>query len=128
VLAPGGRLVVHTAPNLNFLRYGWPVARVGFKLLGRGEAVRGLHYWIGESKLYHANEQSAASLRRALQRAGFDEVKAWIDPDVLHSGAHHLISGVSEGRVLKLAARVAGVWPLRDFLGNDVYGIGPVKR
>jgi ubiquinone/menaquinone biosynthesis C-methylase UbiE len=128
VLAPGGWLVVHTAPNLNFLRYGWPVARIGLKLLGRSEAVRGLDFWIGESKQYHVNEQSASSLRRAMRRAGFDEVKAWIDADILRSGAHHLTAGMSSGRVMKLAARVAAVWPLRDFLGNDVYGIGRVKR
>jgi ubiquinone/menaquinone biosynthesis C-methylase UbiE len=126
VLAPHGILVVHTAPNLLFLRYGWPVTRVGLKLLGRGEAVRRLDEWIVLSKQYHVNEQSVFSLRRSLRRAGFHKVEAWVDPNILRSGAHHLTDGVGDGGPMALAARVAGTWPLRLVLGNDLYAIGVV--
>jgi hypothetical protein len=28
---------------------------------------------------------------------------------------------------MALAASVAGIWPLREFLGNDLYAVGHVK-
>jgi ubiquinone/menaquinone biosynthesis C-methylase UbiE len=124
VLAPGGLLVVHTAPNLWFLRYGWPVARIGMKVLGRGAAARELDDWIAESKNYHVNEQSARSLGQALRTAGFSDVKSWIDPDVLRSGDHHLTADVAQGKALGFGAKVASAQPMRSFLGNDVYATG----
>ena len=125
ILRPGGKVVVHTAPNLLFLRFGWPVARVGMRALGRGEGADQLDAWIAESKQYHVNEQSVFSLRSAMRRAGYDSVRAWIDPDVLRSGQHHLTAGVAGGGgVMGAAARVVSLRPLRTFLGNDLYATG----
>ncbi len=124
VLKPGGLLVVHTAPNLWFLKYGWPLARIGMKVLGRGAAAKELDDWIAESKNYHVNEQSARSLGKALRAAGFSDVKSWIDPDVLRSGDHHLTEDVAKGGVMGLAGKLAGARPMREFLGNDVYATG----
>lgn len=125
VLRPDGKLLIHTAPNLLFLRFGWPVARLGMKVVGRGGAARELDAWIAQSKRYHVNEQSAFSLRRALRDAGYASVRAWVDPDVLRGGGHHLTADfTSGGRALDLAARVMALRPLRTFLGNDLYAIG----
>lgn len=122
VCGPGGLLVIHTAPNRLFLELGWPVARLAMRALGRGEAARGLDEWIAASKRYHVGERSSGDLARLLRRLGFAEVRAWVDPDVLRSGEHHLTKGVGGG-LAGLAARVAGLRPLRDVLGNDVYAI-----
>ena len=122
VLKPGGRLVVHTAPNLLFLKMGWPVARLGMRALGRGDSVRSLDTWIEESKQFHVNEQSVFTLRRILRNAGYADVNTWIDKDVLRSGEHHLTEGLaSDSGSLSLAARVMGTKPFRTVLGNDVY-------
>lgn len=123
VLAPGGVLVVHTAPNLRFLTVGWPLVRPLLRLAGRGAAVEALDGWIAESKRYHVNEQSAGTLRRALRAAGFARVRTWVDPDVVRGGGHHLTAGLERGALLRAGARVAGMRPLRDVLGNDVYGV-----
>jgi SAM-dependent methyltransferase len=125
VLRPGGIALVHTAPNLLFLKYGWPVARAGMTLAGRGETAGRLGAWIAESKRYHVNEQSLFTLRRAVRDAGFADVRAWVDPDVLRSGQHHLTREVADGsRVLTLASRLVAAPPLRLFLGNDLYATG----
>lgn len=124
VLRPQGRLLVHTAPNALFLRLGWPPARLALRALGRGESVRAMDGWIAESKRYHVNEQSLYRLRRALRRAGFTPVHAWIDPDVVRSGNHHLTQGLDGGGPLGTAARLAGSRPLRVLLGNDLYATG----
>ncbi len=122
VLRPGGRLVVHTAPNRAFLAAGWPLARVGLKLTGGGATVEQVDWWIAESKRYHVNEQTVWSLRRALRDAGFAPVRAWVDGDVARGGDHHLTGGL--GARAAPAARAAGVWPLRLLFGNDLYAVG----
>jgi ubiquinone/menaquinone biosynthesis C-methylase UbiE len=123
VLRPGGTLVVHTAPNLRFLQIGWPLTRPLLRATGRRAAADALDRWIAESKRYHVNEQSAGTLRRALRRAGFAQVRTWVDPDVVRGGGHHLTAGLEHGAVLRLGARIAAARPLRAVLGNDVYGL-----
>lgn len=123
VLKPGGYLVVHTAPNLWFMKYGWPAARPFVKLVGHKETAAKVDHWFTIAEEYHVNEQSTFSLRKALRQAGFEKPEAWIDPDVLRGGQFHLLDGF-DGPVIKLAQRVAALKPVRQFLGNDVIGIG----
>lgn len=124
VLRPGGRLVVHTAPNRLFLRVGWPLARAALRLLGRRETVASMDDWLSLAERYHVNEQSLRGLRRAVLEAGFDSVRAWIDPNVIRAGSHHLTSGLEQSRLTRAGARVAGAWPSRLVFGNDLYAVG----
>lgn len=126
VLAPGGTLLVHTAPNRLFLDYAWPLARPAMRLLGRGEAADDLDGWIAESKAYHVNEQSVHSLRAAMRAAGFADPRVWVDPNVLREGEHHLTEGLERSRVMSLVSRIARLRPVRLFLGNDLYAVGRV--
>jgi ubiquinone/menaquinone biosynthesis C-methylase UbiE len=122
VLTPGGYLVVHTAPNLLFMKVGWPVTRPILRALGRREVAAGVDRWFEIATDYHVNEQSVFTLRRALREAGFERPRVWVDRDVLRSGEYHLTSSL-DGPLIRLAARVASLRPLRLFLGNDVIGI-----
>lgn len=122
VLRPGGRLVVHTAPNRAFLAFGWPLARVALKLTGGGATVEQVDWWIAEAERFHVNEQTVWSLGRGLRAAGFAPVRAWVDADVARGGDHHLTGGLGAGA--GAAARAAGVWPLRLVFGNDLYAVG----
>lgn len=125
VLKPGGRLVVHTAPNRLFLDVGWPVARVALRAAGRGDLAARTDAWIAESKRYHVNEQSARSLRRGLREAGFQDVRAWVDPNVARQGhGHHLTGDLTDTRIGRAGSWVASRSPLRTILGNDVYALG----
>ncbi len=125
VLSPGGRIVIHTAPNLLFLRFGWPPTRQALRLLGRGEVARRLDEGIAQSKRYHVNEQSVYSLRRSLRRAGFAHSRAWVARDVLRSEGYRLTAGVTAGSPLLAGlAQLASARPVRLFLGNDLYAIG----
>jgi ubiquinone/menaquinone biosynthesis C-methylase UbiE len=128
VLRPGGRLLVHTAPNKLFLQVGWRVSRPAMRVAGRGAAADELDRWIAQSKRYHVNEKTVFGLRKGLRRAGFEDVRAWVDPDVLRSGQHHLTEDASASAPLKAAARIAGLKPLRTFLGNDLYAWGVAGR
>ena len=121
VLKPGGKLVVHTAPNLLWLKYSWPVLRVALKATGRSESVERMDYWISESKRFHVNEQTVFAMRRSGREAGFSDVKAWIGSNVTRSGEHHLTKELTGGTAMTLGVKLAGTRPLRTFLGNDLY-------
>ena len=75
VLAAGGRLVIHTAPNRWYYRFGYPLYRVF-------ERLRGRHLPLDPRSRFpfhhlHVNEQDIVSLRRSLQEAGFDS-RVWL--------------------------------------------------
>ncbi|MGH9185619.1 MAG: class I SAM-dependent methyltransferase [Acidimicrobiales bacterium] len=123
VLRPGGELIVHTAPNLLFMKYGWPASRPFVKLVGHREIADKVDGWFKIAEDYHVNEQSVYTMRRNLRAAGFEKPQAWIDPDVLRGGQFHLLNGF-DGPAVRLAKRVASLKPIRLFLGNDVIGIG----
>jgi ubiquinone/menaquinone biosynthesis C-methylase UbiE len=127
VLRPGGRLVLHTAPNRLFLELTWPLARRPMRSAGLGETVARLDEWIAASKLYHLNEQHLHGLRRALRRAGFRHVHAWVDPDVLRSRGHHLTAELPDRPLVRAAGRIAGSRPLRLIAGNDLWAVAHVE-
>jgi SAM-dependent methyltransferase len=123
VLRPGGRLVLHTAPNRLFLELTWPLARLPMRVAGLGATVTRLDGWIAASKVYHLNEQHLPGLRRSLYRAGFADVHAWIDRDVLRSRGHHLTVELPDAPLVRAAGRIAGSRLLRLLAGNDLWAI-----
>jgi ubiquinone/menaquinone biosynthesis C-methylase UbiE len=122
VLRPGGYLLVHTAPNLLFMKYGWPAVRPAVRLAGHREIAEKVDRWFRIAEEYHVNEQSTQTLRRALSAAGFSDPRVWVDKDVLRGGQFHLLNGF-EGPPVRIARRVASWRPIRAFLGNDVLAI-----
>jgi ubiquinone/menaquinone biosynthesis C-methylase UbiE len=80
VLAPGGRLIVHTAPNRWYDRYAYPLVRLFRKAIGQGHRypANPRAFLIGVNTHVHVNEQSMLSLRRTLARAGFRS-RVWLD-------------------------------------------------
>jgi SAM-dependent methyltransferase len=123
VLRPGGRLVLHTAPNRVFLDLTWPLARWPMRAAGMGPVVTRLDEWIAASKRYHFNEQHLHGLRGGVRRAGFADVHAWIDRDVLRSRGHHLTEDLPDRPLVRAAGRVAGSRPVRLLAGNDLWAV-----
>ena len=124
VLAPGGTLLVHTAPNRLFTKVAWPLAKPLMRLAGQGDVARALDERLVAAESYHVNEQSLYGLRRALRAAGFAQVRAWVDPNVLRTGEHFLTAGLEQSAAMRLAGRLAGARPIRILLGNDLYAVG----
>jgi ubiquinone/menaquinone biosynthesis C-methylase UbiE len=122
VLKPGGFLLVHTAPNVLFMKYGWPLSRPFVRLAGHREIADKVDHWFKIAEEYHVNEQGIHSLRRALKQAGFERSKVWLDPDVLRGGKFHLLDGF-DSQAVRLAKRVAALRPVRLFMSNDLYGL-----
>jgi ubiquinone/menaquinone biosynthesis C-methylase UbiE len=123
VLAPGGRLLVHTSPNRLFRAFTWPLARPVLRWTGFKRNADALDFWLEEALRFHVNEQTLHGLRRELRGAGFEDVRVWLDPNVLRSGAHHLTSGIELSPLGRLALRLASWRPARLLLSNDLYGL-----
>jgi len=123
VLKPGGFALVHTAPNLLFMKFGWPAARPFVRFAGHPDIADKVNEWFKIAEQYHVNEQSMFTLRRNMRDAGFPDPHVWIDPDTLRGGQFHLLSGF-DGPIVAAAKRIAALRPVRLFMGNDVLAVG----
>ncbi|MDY6877529.1 MAG: class I SAM-dependent methyltransferase [Chloroflexota bacterium] len=102
VLRPDGRLVIHTAPNVWYDRYAYPLVRLVRTLMGQGAKYpQDPRAIIPVNLDVHVNEQSVASLRRVLRRAGFCP-QVWLDTPPQNR---------SEGVLLTVARYILFNWP-----------------
>ena len=75
VLKPGGRLIVHTMPNLWYYRFGYPLYRVLQRLRGEVLPPDPRDRW--EFKEVHVNEQTPWALRQTLRHNSF-RTRVWL--------------------------------------------------
>jgi ubiquinone/menaquinone biosynthesis C-methylase UbiE len=76
VLKPGGKLIIHSMPNLDYYRYGYPVYR-GLARLGGRRLPRDPRQRWGYPHL-HVNEQTPQALKICLQNNNF-ESRVWLE-------------------------------------------------
>jgi cyclopropane fatty-acyl-phospholipid synthase-like methyltransferase len=118
VLAPGGLVVIHTAPNRWYDRYAYPAVRLVRTLQGKGAQYpanpRALN--VAANVDVHVNEQDLLSLRRNLQRAGFRRVRVWLDSPPQNR---------QENPLFRALRKVAfGLPPFRWFFEREVFAVG----
>lgn len=117
VLVPGGRIVVHTAPNVWYDRYAYPVVRLVRRGLGQGERYpQNPRALIPANLEVHVNEQSMVSLRRVLKQAGFGGLRVWLSTPPQHR---------QENPLFRIARRILFGWPpFRWFFEREVFAVG----
>ena len=118
VLRVDGQLVIHTAPNVWYDRYAYPLVRFARTLVGQGAAYpKDPRAIIPSNQDVHVNEQSATSLRRVLQRAGFRPY-VWLDTPPQNR---------REGLVFGAIRYVLFNWPpLSWFFEREVFAVAQV--
>jgi len=118
VLRPGGALIVHTAPNIWYDHYAYPVVRFVRTLMGEGAKYprdpRAFN--VAANVEVHVNEQSQWSLWRTLRRLGFRDVKAWLDSPPQNRRENAAFA------VIRFA--LFELPPFRYFFEREVFGIG----
>jgi SAM-dependent methyltransferase len=122
VMVPGGRALVHTSPNTWFIRFVKPPLVLRLRLL-RWEDTR--HRFAEYDRLrqaMHPNELNPVTLPRLLAAAGL-RGETWVDPDVLRSGDSEWTAALGRSRLYRMVAAIAGTWPIRLLLGNDLYAV-----
>jgi SAM-dependent methyltransferase len=120
VLRPGGSLVVHTAPNVWYDRYAYPVVRVVRTLTGEGRKYpRDPRAIIPDNLDVHVNEQSVVSLGRALARSGF-RARVWLDTPPQHR---------REWMLFRVTRHVLFRWvPFRWFFEREVFAVAEAVK
>ncbi len=117
VLKQGGRIIVHTAPNVWYDRYAYPMVRLVRVVMGQGARYpKNPREIIPENVYVHVNEQSMFSLGRNLRRSGFKGVKSWLStpPQFRH-----------ENVVFRLARWLLfTVPPFSWFFEREVFAVG----
>ena len=118
VLKPGGKLIVHTAPNRWYDIYAYPLVRAMRTLMGQGAKYpanpRALNVEINTE--VHVNEQDLLRMRSFFKRAGFDGIKVWLDTPPQRR---------NEGTLLSAARHVAFKWPpFSWFFEREVFALG----
>jgi ubiquinone/menaquinone biosynthesis C-methylase UbiE len=117
VLKPEGRFIVHTAPNVWYDRYAYPLVRRFRMLLGQGDQYPRdpRQFGVAVNQHVHVNEQSMLSLSRALKAAGFD-AKVWLDsPPQDRSSEPPLLAG--------LHYMAFNLPPFRWFFEREVFAV-----
>jgi SAM-dependent methyltransferase len=116
VLAPHGRVIIHTAPNRWYDQFAYPIVRAVRRLMGQGSHYppdpRALNVSVNTE--VHVNEQDIVSLRRTLKRAGFTS-RVWLDTPPQNR---------DEGRLLRSIRHVLFNWlPFRWFFEREVFAV-----
>ena len=125
-LVPGGRALIHTSPNTWFIVIVKRPLQVAMRMLGRKEVVDRFAEYDRLRSVMHPNELNPLSIRKLLRHSGL-EARTWVDRDVIRSGQSEWTENLSKSRLIRLLARVAGSWPFRLVLGNDMFAL-IVKR
>ena len=117
VLKPGGRIIIHTAPNRWYDRYAYPLVRFVRILMGQGKKYpKNPRAIIPENLHVHVNEQSLFSLWRDLRRSRFTNVKAWLSTPPQNR---------SESRLLAFIRWVLfNIPPFNWFFEREVFAVG----
>ncbi len=116
VLKPQGMIVVHTAPNRWYDRYAYPLVRSVRRLQGKKYPANPRALNVEANVEVHVNEQSIMSLRQYLRRAGFANVKVWLNSPPQHRREH---------MIFRAARYVLFKWvPFRWFFEREVFAAG----
>ncbi len=116
VLTPNGRFIIHTAPNVWYDRYAYPVVRLMRTLMGEGAKYPRdpRQFGVAVNEHVHVNEQSLWSMGRALREAGF-EGKVWLDSPPQNRHENVVMAG--------LRKMAFGLPPISWFFEREVFAV-----
>ena len=116
VLKPDGRFIIHTAPNIWYDRYAYPIVRLFRQIARQGAKYpkNPREFLVDHNQDVHVNEQSWWSLKQALKAAGFNG-KVWLDSPPQNR---------RENVILAMLRRfLFGVPPVRWFFEREVFAV-----
>jgi ubiquinone/menaquinone biosynthesis C-methylase UbiE len=116
VLKPDGRFIIHTAPNVWYDRYAYPLVRLLRTLMGQGTRYPKdpRQFLVDINEHVHVNEQSILSMGRVLRAAGF-KGKVWLESPPQHRQENPLLAGLRW-----VAFRLP---PFRWFFEREVFAV-----
>ena len=126
VLKKNGKVVVHTAPNLYFIKFIYPIIRTIFSMSGRKSLIEKLNYHRKVAGIVHKNEFTHMQLYRLMKKAGF-ETNVFLDRNILRNGDSTFTKALAKSPFFSFMAKILKYKPFVYFFGNDIFGIGIKK-
>ena len=121
VLAPGGRLILHTSPNVLFIRLVFPWVLAGLAITGKWKMLGLFVDQYRTIREFHVREYSAGRLRRLFRGSPFVRVAIECDADVLRGGKSRYTESFARNPVIRRFAELASREPLRRIFSNDLW-------
>lgn len=122
IMTRRGQALIHTSPNTWFIRIVKPPLVMLLRLLRWEDTTHRFAEYDRLREAMHPNELNPVTLPRLLAAAGL-KGRTWVDRDVLRSGDSEWTAALGRSRLYRLVAAIAGTWPIRLLLGNDLYAL-----
>jgi SAM-dependent methyltransferase len=114
LLSVDGQLIIHTAPNRWYYRYGYPFYRLLERARGRQLPANPRDRFPFHH--LHVNEQDVLGLRRSLRHAGF-QPRVWLET------VEAPLEGENSPILNALTTIVLEIFPFRWVFRNDIFAI-----
>ncbi len=123
VLKPGGKVVIHTAPNLYFIKFAYPFIKLALFLIRRKDIINEFNAHRSIGKQVHKNELNPFTFYNLANKSGL-KIKLIIEKDILRQGDSIFTKRLSKQPLIKLIAALMSYKPFIYFFGNDMFVIG----
>lgn len=125
VCCKGGVVLVHTSPNLNFVRISG-LLRLFLVLMGKAKVAGELGRKLKDAEGRHINIQSPFNLKRLVKKIDA-QAQVWIDSDILRSGNSKFTQSINNSKMNKFVMRIQNLKIVNYLLGNDLWAEIRVK-
>jgi len=123
VLGDRGTLVLHTSPNVLFIRLIFPWVLLGLLVTGRLAFLRLFVEQYLVIRRLHVREYGSGRLRRLFRPFAFRRIDVECDPDVLRGGNSRYTEGLAANPGIRALARLTATKPLVKLFSNDLWVI-----
>lgn len=113
VLKPGGRLIIHTMPNLWYYGYGYPIYRVLQRLRGERLPADPRARWAYSD--VHVNEQTPTKMRGYLRANGY-RAKVWLQSTQSYAYERNALVRLGMYGLTR-------IYPFRWIFCNDIFAV-----
>lgn len=114
ILKPGGRLVIHTMPNLWYYHFGYPLYRFVQRMRGEHLPPDPRERWTYSH--VHVNEQTPRRLYNTLKSAGF-KTAVWLKSTVSYD--------YENNQLVRFGMKVlTSAYPFKLIFCNDIFAVG----
>ena len=118
LLRKEGKLLIHTAPNTNFMNY---IFYPGYRLLNLiGIKIASFEKKIEEEKLYHINTYTPKRLQKEVSLTGMT-IEMLYPIGLLRSGKHYMLSNPLISVLAKIIDPLSRLPVIRDIFVNDIF-------
>jgi SAM-dependent methyltransferase len=121
VVGDRGTVVIHTSPNVLFIRLVFPWVLLGLACTARIGLLRLFLQQYRTIRRLHVREYSAGRLRRLFRAFPFGRVDIECDRDVLRGGNSRYTEGLARNPVVRAVASLVGREPLVRIFSNDLW-------